>query len=183
MGTYYVDNGSSGSQYYFNQNTTNNTQSYRNQASPVTFSTTFDASGYSSYPTSHLSPSRSAYQTIRVAQDDSYRLPEQHQSVAGFNKNTTTHHYYQTSSLPTSQPRARVLSVGHQDSSRSTHQPVYVAPQQLHIQYDPHQQTGHSTAAPVVYQTPGASQFTHRNVDLWTESPNRGADHYVQVRS
>jgi hypothetical protein len=33
----------------------------------------------------------------------------------------------------------------------------------------------------VVYQTPGAAQFTHRNVDLWTEGPSQGQDHYVQV--
>lgn len=180
MSTYYVDSGSSGSQYYFNQNMSTNSHNYRSQASPVPCSTMFSKSEYSSYPTGHLTSPRSTYQTIRVEQDDPYRLPAQHQSVGGFNKNTT-HQYYQTVSAPPPQVRARVRSAGHHDHSSSSNPSMQAEPQHLHIQYD-HNQVGNPSATPVVYQTPGAAQFTHRNVDLWTESQNRGGDHYVQAQ-
>lgn len=174
MATYYVDNGSSGNQYYFDSGSaTTSSQSYRAQPSPV---------HNSSYPTGHLVSTRSPYQSIRVEQqsafglDDPYRLPQQHQSVAGFSR-TVTQQYHQPAPPP--QVRARMRSVGNQESYSS--QPLQASPQQHHFQFDSHRQPGHPTGSPVVYQTPGAAQFTHRNVDLWTEDTSRGRDQIVQV--
>lgn len=162
MSTYYIENGSSGHPYYFNNNATtshSNSQTYRSYGSPVTFSTNFAVPAASSH-------------------HDPYGYPPQHQSVAGFSK-TTTQQYYASPSPPP-QVRARVRSVGQQEQYHS----MQASPQQHHFQFDPRQQPGHPSGAAVVYQTPGAAQFTHRNVDLWTEGPGGAGgnrDHYVQV--
>lgn len=160
MSTYYVDNPSTGGQYYFNANNTTTSQSNR----------TYNSSGY---PTS-------SYSSNRI--DNSYQLPQQYQSVAGFNRNTTQQHY-QTPRSPAPQVRATVRVVGSQEQYQlpNSPQPIQVSPQQHHFQFDSRQQPGHPTGPAVVYQTPGAAQFTHRNVDLWTEGPSQGQDHYVQV--
>jgi hypothetical protein len=173
MATHYIDNASSGSQYYFNaNNATTTSQSYQNYTSPKTIS------DYSNYP-----GARSPQQQIRVErntynQDDLYQLPQQHQSKAGFNKNVSQQ-YYQPPQSPVHQVRATVRSVGNQEQHHS--QPTQVSPQQHHFQFDSRQQPGHATGPAVVYQTPGAAQFTHHNVDLWTENPSQGRDHLVQV--
>jgi hypothetical protein len=162
MSTYYVDNASSGNQYYFNANTS---QSNR----------TYSSSGYSNYPTN-------SYSSNRI--DNSYQLPQQFQSVAGFNRNTTQQRYQTPRSpAPAPQVRATVRVVGSQDQYNlpSSSQPIQISPQQHHFQFDSRQQSGHPTGPAVVYQTPGAAQFTHRNVDLWTEGPSQGQDHHVQV--
>jgi hypothetical protein len=164
MSTHYIENASSGSQYYFNTNTA---------TSPS------NRTGYSNYPTS-LSGSRSPNQQIRI--DSSYQIPQQYQSTAGFNRNVSQQ-YYQTPQSPPAHLRATVRAISSQDQYRSQHaaQPIQVSPQQHHFQFDSRQQAGHPTGLPVVYQTPGAAQFTHHNVDLWTENPSQGQDHYVQV--
>ena len=174
MATYYVDNGSSGNQQYYNSSaTTTSSQSYRAQPS---------SDFGSSYPTGHLVSTRSPYQSIRVEQqsaydrDDPYRLPQQHQSVGGFSR-TVTQQYHQAAAPP--QVRARVRSVGQQESYSSL--PLQASPQQHHFQFDSRQQAGRPTSSPVFYQTPGAAQFTHRNVDLWTEDSSRNRDQIVQV--
>jgi hypothetical protein len=158
MSTYYVDNPSSSNQYYFNANNAATSQSTR----------TYSSSGYSNYPTNQI--------------DNSYQVPQQYQSVAGFNRNTTQQRY-QTPQSPAPQVRATVRVVGSQDQYNlpSSSQPVQVSPQQHHFQFDSRQRPGLPTGPAVVYQTPGAAQFTHRNVDLWTEGPSQGQDHYVQV--
>jgi len=169
MSTYYIENGSSGNQYYFDNNAAtshNSSQSYRSYGSPVTFSTNFTT------PTSSSSHHH-----------DSYAYPQQHQSVAGFSKTTT--HQYHASPSPPPQARARIRSVGQQDHHhyQQQHHSMQVAPQQHHFQFDSRQQAGHPSGPAVVYQTPGAAQFTHRNVDLWTEGSNGGnRDHYVQAQ-
>lgn len=189
MSTHYIENASSGSQYYFNANNTSTTsQSYQ----------PYGSSGYSTYPTS-ISGSRSPNQQIRI--DNSYQTPQNYQSVAGFNRNVAQQRY-QTPQSPTPQVRASVRIVGSQDqyslpnssqpiqispqqqpqySLHTSSHPIQVSPQQHHFQFDSHQQPGHATGPAVVYQTPGAAQFTHRNVDLWTEGQSQGPDHHVQV--
>jgi len=165
MSTHYIENASSGSQYYFNANTTT--------------SQPFGSSGYSNYPSS-ISGSRSPNQQIRL--DNTYQLPQQYQSVAGFNKNVTQQQYRSPQS-PAPQVRASVRVVGSQDQyplPSSSHS-IQISPQQHHFQFDSRQQPGHPTSLPVVYQTPGAAQFTHHNVDLWTENPSQRQDHYAQV--
>ena len=183
---HYMDNGSSASQYYFNANSATTSQSYRNQAAPVTMSTTFSSPEYSSYPGgASLSAARSSpSQPIRIDRNtfdlnDTYILPKQHQSVGGFNR-TVVQQSYQTSQSSAPQVRASVRTVSNQDQYHSI-QPVQTSPQHHHFQFDPRPQAGRPTGVPVVYQTPGAAQFTHRNVDLWTEEPSRDRDYHVQV--
>lgn len=173
MSAHYIENASSGSQYYFNSSNATSTTSQSYQP--------YGSSGYSTYPTS-LSGSRSPNQQIRI--ENSYQSPQQYQSVAGFNRNVTQQRY-QTPQSPTPQVRASVRIVGSQDqySLPNTSQTIQVSPQQHHFQFDNRQRAGQPTGPAVVYQTPGAAQFTHRNVDLWTEGASQGPsqDHYVQV--
>ncbi|CAF4353640.1 unnamed protein product [Rotaria sp. Silwood2] len=171
MATHYIENASSGSQYYFNTNNDATTsQPYRNYSSPV--------GTYSAYP---VGISSSSNQQIHY--DDSYHAPQQYQSVGGFNKNVTEHHY-QTSQSLTPQVRATVRAVNNQDlyNLPRSPQPTSASPQHHHFQFDNRQQPGHPTGSPVVYQTPGAAQYTHHNVDLWTESPTQGHDHHAQAQ-
>lgn len=169
MATHYIDNMSS-SPYYFNANNATTSQSNR----------TYSSSGYSSYPTggglagSYLSSQSNRYENSS---------PQQYQSVAGFNRNTTQQRY-QTPQSPAPQVRASVRIVGSQDqySLPNNAQPVRISPQQHHFQFDSRQQPGRATGPAVVYQTPGAAQYTHHNVDLWTEGPSQGQDHYAQVK-
>ncbi|CAF3739244.1 unnamed protein product [Rotaria sp. Silwood1] len=170
MATHYIDNASSGSQYYFNTNNATTSQSSRNYSSPV--------GNYSSYP---VGISSSSNQQIRY--DDSYHTPQQYQSVGGFNKNLTQHHY-QTSQSLTPQVRATARAVNNQDlyQLQRSPQPTSVSPQHHHFQFDNRQQPGHPTGPAVVYQTPGAAQYTHHNVDLWTEGPTQVHDHLAQAQ-
>jgi hypothetical protein len=133
---------------------------------------------YSAYP---VSVSSTSNQQIRL--DDSYHAPQQYQSVAGFNK-TVTQHQYQTPQPSTPQTRATVRAVTNQERYNVQQSPhaTLVSPQHHNFQFDNRQQPGHPTGTPVVYQTPGAAQFTHHNVDLWTEGPSQGQDQYAQAQ-
>lgn len=170
MATHYIDHMSS-SPYYFNANNATTSQSNR----------TYSSSGYSSYPTNSggLAGSYLSSQSNRYDQSPG----QQYQSVAGFNRNTTQQRY-QTPQSPAPQVRASVRIVGSQDqySLPNNAQPVRISPQQHHFQFDSQQQPGRPTGPAVVYQTPGAAQYTHHNVDLWTEGPSQGQDHHVQVK-
>jgi len=165
-----MDNRDSGNQYYFNSNSAATNQSNR----------TYSSSGYSNYPTS-LPSSYSPNQQIRM--DNSYQLPQQYQSVGGFNRNTTQQRY-QSPQSPAPQVRASVRVVGSQEQYPlpTSSQRTQSSPQQQHFQFDARQQPGHPSGPAVVYQTPGAAQFTHRNVDLWTEGSSQGQDHHVQAQ-
>jgi hypothetical protein len=177
MATHYMDNASSGNQYYFNTNSATTSQSQRSYNSPTR--STFDSSGYSTYP-NNISSSRSPNQQIRL--ENSYYAPQSYQSVGGFNRNVTEQQY-RSPPLPAPQVRASVRVLGSQDlhQLQSSSQPTHISSQQHHFQFDSRQQPGRSTGPAVVYQTPGAAQYTHHNVDLWTENPSQGSDHYVQV--
>jgi len=171
MSTHYIENPSSGSQYYFNTSTTSTSQAYQ----------PYGSSGHSTYPTS-FSGSNSPNQQIRI---DTYQTPQQYQSVAGFNKSVTQQRY-QSSQSPPPHLRATVRAISSQDQynlQRSPQPSIQVSPQHHHFQFDSRQRQGNPTGPAVVYQTPGAAQFTHRNVDLWTEGSSQGQDHYVQVLS
>lgn len=167
MATHYYDNSSSGSQYYFNTNSATTSQSQQSYNSPP-------VSGYSNYP------SHSSNQQIRL--ESSYQTPQSYQSVAGFNRNVSQQQY-KTPQSPTPQVRASVRVLGSQDLYQLQNSPqiTQISPQQQHFQFDSRQQSGRPTGPAVVYQTPGAAQYTHHNVDLWTESPSQSTDHYVQV--
>lgn len=174
MSTHYIDNVTS-SPYYFNANNATTSQSSR----------TYSSSGYSNYPVGGLAGSYLSSQSNRIDNSYNNQFPQQYQSVAGFNRHTTTQQRYQTPQSPAPQVRASVRIVGSQDQYQlpSSSQPVRISPQQHHFQFDNRQQPGHATGPAVVYQTPGAAQYTHRNVDLWTEGPSQGQDHFVQVRT
>jgi hypothetical protein len=178
MSTHYMDNASSGSQYYFNSSNATTSQSQRTYSSP-TQSNFGSTGGYTTHPV-NVSGSYSPNQQIRI--ENSYHAPQQYQSVAGFNKNVTQQHY-QSPQSPTPQVRASVRVVGSQEQyNLSSSQPTQVSPQQHHFQFDSHQQPGRPTGPAVVYQTPGASQYTHHNVDLWTENPSQHSqDHHAHV--
>ncbi|CAF0971938.1 unnamed protein product [Rotaria sordida] len=168
MATHYIENASSGGQYYFDTSKATTSQSHRNLSSPV--------GTYTVYP---IGISSSSNQQIRY--DDLHNTSQQYQSVGGFNKDVTQHQY-QTSQLSTPQIRATARAVNNQDLYRlqRSPQPIQVAPQQHHFQFDTRQQAGHPTGPAVVYQTPGAAQYTHHNVDLWTEGSSQDLDHHAQ---
>ncbi|CAF1176500.1 unnamed protein product [Adineta steineri] len=178
MSTHYIGSTNSGNQYSYNSSNATTTQSYQNYNSNAT--SALGSPGYSSYPI-NASNSRSSNQQIRL--NDSYHSPQSYQSTGGFDRNTTQ--YYQ-SPQPSSTPqvRASVRVLGSQDAYQLQSSPhiTQASPQQHHFQFDSRQQPGRSTGPAVVYQTPGAAQYTHHNVDLWTEGPSQSTDHYVQAQ-
>lgn len=173
MATHYVENASSGNQYYFNANDATTSHSYQTYSSPVR--STHSSSTYTTYP---VNVSGLSGQSMHF---DSYQVPQNYQSVAGFK--SVAPQYYQPPISPTHQSRTTVRAVSSQDryNVQRSPQTVQAIPQQIHVQYDNRQRSGQPTGPPVVYQTPGAAQFTHRNVDLWTESPSQNNDYNVQV--
>ena len=176
MTSRYIENASSGTQYYFNPNDATTSQLFRTHQSYVL--SPYVSSNYSAYSRDISSP-RSLNQPIRL--DDSYQTPQQYHSVAGFNRGVTHPHYQTPQSLPHGQTTVRAINNQDQNYLRRSPQPKQVSPQHHHFQFDTRQQPGHPTGPPVIYQTPGAAQFTHRNVDIWTENPSRNYDHHSQV--
>jgi hypothetical protein len=203
MATHYIENGSTGNQYYFDANTNASSQVQRSTqdrayASPITATTTIHPSEYSPYPAG-VSGAHTQQQQIRSDrnihnEDDPYQLPQQHQSVAGFNKNVSQQQY-QSSPSSAPQVRATVRSVNSQEQQQQrqqqqafisyehqgSSQPSQISPQQHQHQYDSRQQLGQSTNVPSYYQTPGSAQHAHHEQDQRTESPSRGRDQHVQV--
>ncbi len=206
MATHYIENGNSGSQYYFDSNS-NSTSQDRAYTAPVTATASVVPSEYSPYAAG-VSGARSQHQQMRSEQNaydenDPYQLPQQqHQSVAGFNK-PVSQQQYQSSPSSTPQVRATVRSVNSQEQqyASSAQQPqqqptqqrqqVYVhydqqsspqsSPQQQQYQYDPRQQSGQQPGGSAYYQAPGSAQYSHHEVDQRTESPSRSRDQHVQV--
>ncbi|CAM2698645.1 unnamed protein product [Rotaria socialis] len=177
MATHYIENASSGNQYYFNtNNATTSSQPYQTYSSPVRSS--YNSSTYSAYP---ISISGASNQQIHLT--DSHQVPQNYLSVGGFNKGVTQHHYH-TAQSATPQTRTTARAISNQDRYhlQGSPQVIQVSPQQNHFQYDTQQRAGHPTGPPVVYQTPGAAQFTHHNVDLWTENPSQTHDQHVQAQ-
>ena len=218
MATHYIENGSGGNQYYFDAGNNAPSQAQRPEqdrtyASPVTTTTTVAGSSeFSSFPAG-VSGARSQHQQSRsdrntYNEDDTYQLPQQHQSVAGFNK-SVTHQQHPSSPSPVPQVRATVRSVHNQEqqhasssvqhqhqqqSQQRQHQPGYVnyeqqgsqqsaqiSPQHQQYQYDPRQQQGQPTGVSGYHQTPGPAQYGHHQADQRTESPSRSRDQHVQV--
>ncbi|CAM4740425.1 unnamed protein product [Rotaria magnacalcarata] len=175
MATHYIENASSGNQYYFNtNNATTSSQSYQTYSSPVRSS--YNSSTYSAYP---VSISGASNQQIHL--NNSHQVPQNYLSVGGFNKAVTQHHYHTAqSAAPQTRTTARAISNQDRYHLQGSPQIIQVSPQQNHFQYDTQQRAGHPTGPPVVYQTPGAAQFTHHNVDLWTENPSQTHDHHAQ---
>ena len=211
MATHHIENGGGGNQYYFDANSNVPSQGQRPTQdraypSPVANITSVSSSEYTAYPAgvsgirSQVQPERNTYN-----QDDPYQLPQQHQSVAGFNK-TVSQQQYQSSPPSVPQVRATVRTVNSQEqqyASSGQYQqqqqyqrpqqayPSYeqqvpppqsqISPQQQH-QYDPHQQQpGQQTGGSGHYQSPGSAQYPHQELDQRTESPSRGRDQHGQV--
>ena len=173
MSAQYFNGTSGANQYYFNSSNATTTRSHQNYTSSEAPS--YGSPTYSSYPVSH-----SSNQQIRL--NDSYQTPQSYHSTGGFGR-STTQQQYQSAQSPPPQVRASVRVLGSQDTYQlqSSPQRTQISPQQHHFQFDSHQQPGRPTGPAVVYQTPGAAQFTHHNVDLWTENASRSPDYYVQV--
>mgnify|MGYP006892793126 CR=1 FL=1 len=182
MSTHYIENENS-NQYYFDAG----------NASPATVTTSIGSSEYSPYPAG-VSGARTQYQQVRSERttyndNDSYQLPQQHQSVAGFNK-TTSQQQYQ-SSAP--QVKATVRTVNTQEqqhgSSQYYQQPQQSytsyeqqnSPQQQQYQYDSRQQSGQVSQSPGYYQSPNTTQYSQYEVHQRTESPSQGRDQHAQV--
>jgi hypothetical protein len=208
MSTHYTENASSGSQYYFNANNTSTTsQSYQPYGSSgySTYPTSISGSrspnqqiridnsyqtpqNYQSVAGFNRNVTQQRYQTpqspspqvrasVRIAgSQDQYSLPNSSQPIQ-ISPQQQQHQY----SLHNSSQPIHVSTQQPQYSLHTSSHPIQVSPQQHHFQFDSHQQPGHATGPAVVYQTPGAAQFTHRNVDLWTEGQSQGPDHHVQV--
>ncbi|CAF0988713.1 unnamed protein product [Adineta ricciae] len=174
MSAQYFNGTSGANQYYFNSSNTTTSQSNQNYTSSATPS--YGSPTYSSYPVSH-----SSNQQIRL--NDSYQTPQSYQSTGGFGR-SINQQQYQSAQSPPPQVRASVRVLGSQDTYQlqSSPQRTQISPQQHHFQFDSHQQPGRPTGPAVVYQTPGAAQFTHHNVDLWTENASRSPDYYVQAQ-
>ncbi|CAM4896369.1 unnamed protein product [Rotaria socialis] len=119
MTSHYIENESNANQYYFDANNKAAAQVQRlahdaTYASPVTVSTIAGASEFSSYPVG-VSGARSPNQQIRPERNgyvdsDPYQIPQQHQSVAGFNK-SVSQQQYQSSSSPVPQVKATVRTI------------------------------------------------------------------------
>lgn len=194
MSTHYIENESS-NQYYFDAN----------NASPATVTTSVGSSEYSPYPAG-VSGARSQYQQVRSERttyndNDSYQLPQQHQSVAGFSKNTSQQQY-QSSQSSTPQVKATVRTVNTQDQQyyqqqqqQQQRQPQQQqsysnyeqqnSPQQYQqqqqYQYDSRQQSGQTPQSPSYYQSPNTAQYSQYEANQRTESPSRGRDQHAQV--
>jgi hypothetical protein len=219
MATHYAENGSNASQYYFDasSNSTSQVQKStqdRTYASPITTTTTVGSSEFSPYPVgvSGARPQQQQFQSDRNSynEDNSYQLPQQHQSVAGFNK-TVSQQQYQSSPSSVPQVRATVRSVTSQEQQKQQQhgssvqyqqqpqpqqrqQQAYVnyeqqglpqssqiSPQQNQYQYDPRQQSGQPTGVSGYYQASGSTQHPQHEFDQRTESPARSRDQHVQV--
>ncbi|CAF5021060.1 unnamed protein product, partial [Rotaria sp. Silwood1] len=162
MTTYYTEHGSSGSQYYFNPNCSTTSQSYPNYSSSLTTARTYGTSDYSTYPVG-ISSVHSPRQQIRLDRiiynhDDPYQLP-------------------------VNKIQATIRLVNSQDqyhSQRST-KPIQISPQHQHFQFDSRHQPDRSMNPVIVYQTPGATKYTHRNADTWTANPSQGHDHRIKA--
>jgi hypothetical protein len=200
MATHYIENGSSGNQYYFdaNSNSTSQTQKSaqdRTYASPISTTTSVGSSEFSPYPTG-VAGVRSQHQQIRSErntyhEDDSYQLPQQHQSVAGFSK-TVSQQQYQAAPSSAPQVRATVRSVTSQEQQQqqqqayvnyeqqTSSQPSQISPQQH--QYDTRQQAGQPISPSGYYQAPGPAQYLPHELDQRTESPSRSRDPHAQAQ-
>lgn len=187
MSTHYIENENS-NQYYFDAG----------NASPATVTTSIGSSEYSPYPAG-VSGARTQYQQVRSERttyndNDSYQLPQQHQSVAGFNK-TTSQQQYQSSQSSAPQVKATVRTVNSQEQQyyqqpqQQQQQQSYTSyeqqnsPQQhqQQYQYDSRQQSGQVSQSPGYYQSPNTSQYSQYEVHQRTESPSRGRDQHTQV--
>jgi hypothetical protein len=191
MATHHIENGSSGNQYYFDANSNTTSQAQRSTqdrtySSPVTTTTV---------GSSEFSPYAAGVQGVRFQQQqtrsdrntynegESHQLPQQHQSVAGFNK-SVSQQQYQSSSSPVPQVKATVRSVNSQEQQyaastqhqqqpqrppqqqtyanyeqQGSPQPTQILPQQQY-QNDPRQQPGQPTGVPSYYHTPSPTS-TH----------------------
>jgi hypothetical protein len=205
MATHYIENGSSGNQYYFDANSSSTSQTQktaqdRTYASPISTTTSVGSSEFSPYPTG-VAGVRSQHQQIRSErntyhEDDSYQLPQQHQSVAGFSK-TVSQQQYQASPSSAPQVRATVRSVTSQEQQQqqqqqqqqayvnyeqqASSQPSQISPQQQQYQYDTRQQAGQPISPSSYYQAPGPAQYLPHELDQRTESPSRSRDQHAQV--
>jgi hypothetical protein len=199
MATNYIENGSSGNQYYFDaiNNSTSQVQKPtqdRSYASPIPITTSVGPSEFTAYPAG-VSGVRSPNQQIRSDQstyneNDSYQLPQQHQSVAGFSK-TVSQQQYQAAPSSAPQVRATVRSVTSQEQQQqqqqayvnyeqqTSSQPSQISPQQH--QYDTRQQAGQPISPSGYYQAPGPAQYLPHELDQRTESPSRSRDPHAQV--
>lgn len=217
MATHYIENGSSGNQYYFDagSNTTSQTQKStqdRTYASPVAITTTVGPSEFSTNPPVGVSGVRPQYQQVRsdrstYNQDDPYQLPQQHQSVAGFNK-SVSQQQYQSSPSTAPQVRATVRAVNSQDQQfassaqyqqqqqqpqqrpqqpygnyeqQSSPQSPQISPQHHQYKHDSRQQAAQPTSASGYYQPPSSPPHPYHELDQRTESPSRGREQHVQV--
>jgi hypothetical protein len=215
MATHHIENGDSGSQYYFDANSSAPSQGQRSTQdraypSPVANIASVGPSEFTAYPAG-VSGARSQYQPIQsdrntYNKDDPYQLPQQHQSVAGFNK-TTSQQQYQSPPSSAPQVRATVRTVNSQEQQQHVSsgqyqqqqppqrpqqaypnyeqqgaaQPSQISPQQQQYQYDPRQQAGQQPGGSGYYQSPGSAQYPHHELDQRTESPARGRDQHGQV--
>lgn len=173
MATHFAENESGGSPYHFDVNSSSTPQAQRSTqdrtyASPVTVTTAASSSEYSPYPAG-VSGVRSPPQQFQsdqntYNQENSYQLPQQHQSVAGFNK-SVSQQQYQSSPSSAPQVRATVRSVTSQEQQQQQQQHGSSAqyqqqPQQQYVsgaqyQQQPQQQYGSSAQ----YQQPQQQQY------------------------
>jgi hypothetical protein len=218
MATHYIENAASGNQYYFDDNSAATAQAQRpaqDRAYPASVSTAavpaipVGSSEYSSYPAGGVSGVRYQPQTVRTDRNvynegDVQQWPQQHQSVAGFNK-TVAQQQLQSASSPTSVPQVRatvrtaasqeqqIVSPGQYQQSTvaqrspqtqahfertSSPQAAQISP---HQQFDSRQSSGHSMGAPVYYPSANAAQHTHPELEQRTDSPSRGREQHAQV--
>lgn len=200
MASHYIENGNSGNQYYFDSNASAVSPGQRSgqdrvYASPGATVTSAGSTEYSPYPAgvsgARLQQQQYA-QSDRTAYNDenSYQLPQQHQSVAGFSK-TTSQQQYQSSASPAPQVRATVRSVTSQEQQQHQQRPQQSyanydqqassqqQPQQY--QYDSRQQSGQNPTSSGYYQSPNSAQYPQQEVQQRTESPTRNREQYGQV--
>ncbi|CAF3453998.1 unnamed protein product [Rotaria sp. Silwood1] len=211
MATHYIETEQGGNQYYFDGKSNATSQAQRSTqdssyAVPVAVTTTVGSNENISHPVG-VSGLRSQHQQIRSdhnvhVEGDSYQLPQQHQSVAGFNK-SVSQQQYQTAPPSAHQVKATVRtvntqeqqhhgsSVQHQQQQQQAYgnygqqtspQSSQVSSQHQQYPYESRQQVGQPTSVSGYYQAPSSAQHTHQEVDHRTESPSRGRDQHAQAQ-
>lgn len=139
MATHHIENEANANQYYFDTNSNSASQANRliqdsTYNVPVAVTSLVSPSEYSPYPAG-VAGARAQPQQIRsdrnaYAENDSYQLPQQHQSVAGFSK-SLPQQPYQSSPSPVPHVKATVRTVNSLEQQQQPQQQQHVSSAQF----------------------------------------------------
>lgn len=210
MATHYIENGSGDSQYYFDSaSQPQRPVQDRNYPAPGMAAAAAPPE-FGAYPTAvagvRVQPQQVRSDRPMGNDEGAYQMPQQHQSVAGFNRSAPQQQpqQYQPAVSPAPQVRATVRTASSQEQQYN--QPAQYQQQpspqqrqpQAHVQYE-HQGTSQPTqispqqqhnarsqpgppASPASYQpVPNPAQYSQHDLDQHMDSPSRPRETHVQV--